>query len=181
VAKSALYRCDRDFVLVVDVVPVHKRADRTDDSERAPADAGEPVELSLRSNDVIHSFWVPNLAGKTDMIPGRVTRMVIQADRPGIYRGQCAEYCGLQHSLMAFDVLVLSRPEFDTWLARLAQPVREPSHTRASTGAGFIREYRLRRMPHGARRRREPARRDGSKQERAPTWITTKRLFGRLP
>jgi hypothetical protein len=167
--------------LVVDVVPVHKRADRTDDSERAPADAGEPVELSLRSNDVIHSFWVPNLAGKTDMIPGRVTRMVIQADRPGIYRGQCAEYCGLQHSLMAFDVLVLSRPEFDTWLARLAQPVREPSHTRASTGAGFIREYRLRRMPHGARRRREPARRDGSKQERAPTWITTKRLFGRLP
>jgi cytochrome c oxidase subunit 2 len=88
--------------------------------------AGEPVELSLRSNDVIHSFWAPNLAGKTDMIPGRVTRMVIQADRPGIYRGQCAEYCGLQHSLMAFDVIVLPRREFDAWLARLTQPVREP-------------------------------------------------------
>ncbi|MCU1324908.1 MAG: ctaC [Bryobacterales bacterium] len=87
---------------------------------------GEPVELSLRSNDVIHSFWAPNLAGKTDMIPGRVTRMVIQADRPGIYRGQCAEYCGLQHSLMAFDVIVLPRREFDAWLARLTQPVREP-------------------------------------------------------
>ena len=60
------------------------------------------------------------------MIPGRVTRQVMQADRPGLYRGQCAEYCGLQHSLMAFDVVVLPRAEFDTWLARLAEPVREP-------------------------------------------------------
>jgi cytochrome c oxidase subunit II len=88
--------------------------------------AGEPVELLLRSNDVIHSFWVPNIAGKTDMIPGRVTRMVVQADRPGIYRGQCAEYCGLQHSLMAFDVMVLPRHEFEDWLARMTQSVREP-------------------------------------------------------
>ena len=88
--------------------------------------AGEPVELLLRANDVIHSFWVPNLAGKTDMIPGRVNRMVIQADRPGIFRGQCAEYCGLQHSLMAFDVVVMPRAEFDAWLAGLAQPVAEP-------------------------------------------------------
>jgi cytochrome c oxidase subunit 2 len=89
--------------------------------------AGQPVELLLRSDDVIHSFWVPNIAGKTDMIPGRVTRMVIEADRPGAYRGQCAEYCGLQHSLMAFDVVVLPRTEFDVWLARMAEPVREPA------------------------------------------------------
>jgi cytochrome c oxidase subunit 2 len=88
--------------------------------------AGEPVELLLRANDVIHSFWVPNLAGKTDMMPGRVNRMVIQGDRPGIYRGQCAEYCGRQHALMAFDVIVMPRAEFDAWLARLAQPAREP-------------------------------------------------------
>jgi cytochrome c oxidase subunit 2 len=87
---------------------------------------GEPVEVVLRSADVIHSFWVPNLAGKTDMIPGRVTRMVLQADRPGVFRGQCAEYCGAQHSLMAFDVIVTSRAEFDTWLAGLARPAREP-------------------------------------------------------
>jgi cytochrome c oxidase subunit II len=87
---------------------------------------GEPVEVFLRSADVIHSFWVPNLAGKTDMIPGRVTRMVLQADRPGVFRGQCAEYCGAQHSLMAFDVIVTSRAEFDTWLAGLARPAREP-------------------------------------------------------
>ena len=74
--------------------------------------AGEPVELFLRANDVIHSFWVPNLAGKTDMIPGRVNRMVIQADRPGVYRGQCAEYCGLQHAHMAF--LVVADPPADS-------------------------------------------------------------------
>jgi cytochrome c oxidase subunit 2 len=87
---------------------------------------GEPVELFLHANDVIHSFWVPSLAGKTDMIPGRVNRMVIQADRPGLYRGQCAEYCGLQHTLMAFDVIALPRAEFDAWLAGMAQPAREP-------------------------------------------------------
>jgi cytochrome c oxidase subunit II len=88
---------------------------------------GEPVELFLRANDVIHSFWVPSLAGKTDMIPGRVNRMVIQADRPGAYRGACAEYCGLQHSLMLFDVIAMARPEFDAWLARAARPVSEPA------------------------------------------------------
>jgi cytochrome c oxidase subunit 2 len=98
--------------------------------------AGEPVELFLRANDVIHSFWVPNLAGKTDMIPGRVNRMVIQADRPGVYRGQCAEYCGRQHALMAFDVLVLPRAEFDAWLSRLAQPVRAPASPQLQQGRG---------------------------------------------
>lgn len=87
---------------------------------------GEPVELLLRANDVIHSFWVPKLAGKTDLIPGRVNRMVIQADRTGVFRGQCAEYCGLQHSLMAFDVIALPRTDFDAWLEALARPVREP-------------------------------------------------------
>ena len=87
---------------------------------------GEPVELFLRANDVIHSFWVPNIAGKVDMIPGRTNRTVLQVDRPGIYRGQCAEYCGAQHSLMAFDVIAVPRAEFDEWLARLSEPVREP-------------------------------------------------------
>jgi cytochrome c oxidase subunit 2 len=87
---------------------------------------GEPVELLLRSTDVIHSFWVPNLAGKTDLIPGRTNRMVIQADRAGVYRGQCAEYCGTQHALMAFDVIVVPRAEFDAWLASLAEPPGEP-------------------------------------------------------
>lgn len=88
---------------------------------------GEPVELLLRSNDVIHSFWVPNLAGKTDLIPGRINRVVIQADRPGIFRGQCAEYCGRQHALMAFDVIVMPPDEFNAWFARLGEPVAEPA------------------------------------------------------
>jgi cytochrome c oxidase subunit II len=87
---------------------------------------GRPVELWLRSADVIHSFWVPNLAGKTDLTPGRTTRMVIQADRAGTFRGQCAEYCGAQHSLMAFEVVALPPAEFAAWLARLARPAREP-------------------------------------------------------
>ena len=95
---------------------------------------GEPVELFLRSRDVIHSFWVPRLAGKTDMIPGRANRMVIRADRPGVYRGQCAEYCGRQHAYMAFDVVALPRVEFDAWLARLAQPTREPPAPELSKG-----------------------------------------------
>jgi cytochrome c oxidase subunit 2 len=95
---------------------------------------GEPVELFLRSSDVIHSFWVPSLAGKTDMIPGRANRMVIRADRPGVYRGQCAEYCGRQHAHMAFDVIALPRVEFDAWLARLAQPTREPPAPELSKG-----------------------------------------------
>jgi cytochrome c oxidase subunit 2 len=101
---------------------------------------GEPVELFLRANDVIHSFWVPNIAGKVDMIPGRVNRTVMQVDRPGIYRGQCAEYCGAQHSLMAFDVIAVSRAEFDAWLARLAEPAREPASPELREGRDlFVR------------------------------------------
>ena len=95
---------------------------------------GEPVELLLGADDVIHSFWVPNLAGKVDMIPGRVNRTVIQVDRPGIYRGQCAEYCGAQHSLMAFDVIAMPRRDFYLWLARLSQPVREPASAELQQG-----------------------------------------------
>ena len=60
--------------------------------------AGQPVELALTSTNVLHSFWVPSLAGKLDLIPGRVNRLRLQADRPGVFRGQCAEYCGMRHS-----------------------------------------------------------------------------------
>jgi cytochrome c oxidase subunit II len=95
---------------------------------------GEPVELLLRANDVIHSFWAPNIAGKVDMIPGRTNRTVIQVDRPGIYRGQCAEYCGTQHSLMAFDVIAVPRADFDAWLTRLEQPPGEPQSAELREG-----------------------------------------------
>lgn len=78
---------------------------------------GVPVRLELRSADVIHSFWVPKLAGKTDVIPGRVNSMWIEAKVPGIYRGQCAEYCGAEHARMAFLVVAEPLPRFKAWEA----------------------------------------------------------------
>src|SRR5690606_18105558 len=87
--------------------------------------AGRRVELVLDSPDVIHSFWIPPLGGKMDMIPGRTTRLVLEPERPGSYRGACAEYCGLSHALMAFSVEVMESAAFDEWLAREAAPARE--------------------------------------------------------
>jgi len=86
--------------------------------------AGEPVKLELTSADVIHSFWVPQLHGKMDMLPGQTTEFWTQADSPGIYRGQCAEYCGLQHAHMGFVVKALSPERFVDWLSnpRVADP-----------------------------------------------------------
>lgn len=76
---------------------------------------GVPIRLELRSADVIHSFWVPKLAGKTDVIPGRVNSMWIEASQPGVYRGQCAEYCGVEHAMMAFQVIAEPVDQFRTW------------------------------------------------------------------
>jgi cytochrome c oxidase subunit 2 len=87
---------------------------------------GEPVKLVLKSNDVIHSFWVPNLNGKTDLIPGRINTAWIQADKPGTYRGQCGEFCGMQHAKMAFTVESHPPEEFRNWLAQQRQPAAEP-------------------------------------------------------
>ncbi len=91
--------------------------------------AGVPVEFALTTTDVIHSFWVPNLAGKIDMIPGKVNRVQIQADTPGVYRGQCAEYCGAQHAWMAFYVVVHPPEEFEAWLRNEQAPARTPDST----------------------------------------------------
>jgi cytochrome c oxidase subunit 2 len=76
---------------------------------------GVPVTFTLRSSDVNHSFWVPNLAGKKDLIPGKITTMWLQADKPGVYRGQCAEYCGLQHAKMALWVVAEPQEQFNAW------------------------------------------------------------------
>lgn len=85
---------------------------------------GTPVEVDLRGADVIHSFWVPALSGKTDVIPGQTNHTWIEADRPGIYRGQCGEFCGDQHAHMAFEVIAASPQQFQAWtMAQLeAQP-----------------------------------------------------------
>jgi cytochrome c oxidase subunit 2 len=88
---------------------------------------GEPVLLELTSADVIHSFWVPNLHGKMDMLPEKVTRFWVQADRPGVYRGQCAEYCGTQHAKMAFEVVAHPPGEFAAWVAERQRPHPEPT------------------------------------------------------
>jgi cytochrome c oxidase subunit 2 len=88
---------------------------------------GEPVELILSTDDVIHSFWVPALAGKVDMIPGRTTRLVLKSGEGGTFRGQCAEYCGGQHALMALFVIAEPRERFEAWLARQAQSAALPT------------------------------------------------------
>ena len=86
--------------------------------------AGRRVRVTLRSDDVIHSFWVPALAGKIDMIPGRTNHLVIQADRPGTYRGQCAEFCGVEHGRMAFLVIADPPAEYQRWIDQQAAPAR---------------------------------------------------------
>jgi cytochrome c oxidase subunit II len=88
---------------------------------------GVPVTLSLRANDVIHSFWVPNLAGKKDLIPGKLNTIWLQADKPGVYRGQCAEYCGLQHAHMAFWVVAEPQEQFNAWRQNQTQAAVQPS------------------------------------------------------
>jgi cytochrome c oxidase subunit II len=88
---------------------------------------GRPVTLRLTSADVIHSFWVPSLAGKIDMIPGRTTTLTLAADRAGTYRGQCAEFCGAQHARMAFHTVAMAPRDFDAWLDRQRQPPAPPS------------------------------------------------------
>lgn len=93
---------------------------------------GERVEFTLRSDDVIHAFWIPALGGKMDMIPGRENRLSLLATRPGTFRGQCTEYCGTSHALMAFSVVVMEPAGFRQWLAARAAPSAGASRTGAA-------------------------------------------------
>jgi cytochrome c oxidase subunit II len=86
--------------------------------------AGRPVHINLRTTDVIHSFWIPKLAGKVDMIPNRGNALWLQADQPGYYWGQCAEYCGDSHAVMRFRVIALGPKEFNEWLDQQLAPAR---------------------------------------------------------
>jgi cytochrome c oxidase subunit 2 len=94
----------------------------------------ERIELQLTSPDVIHSFWVPSIAGKMDLIPGRVTRLALEPTRTGAFRGACAEYCGASHALMAFTVVVVERDEFEQWLEAQAAPASGPADALAARG-----------------------------------------------
>ncbi|KQM95336.1 cytochrome B [Sphingomonas sp. Leaf22] len=93
---------------------------------------GRTVQFDLTAGDVIHSFWIPGLAGKMDMIPGRTNRLIVRATKPGTFRGVCTEFCGLSHALMAFDVVAMEPAAFDAWLAN----ERRPAAPAADTAAG---------------------------------------------
>jgi cytochrome c oxidase subunit 2 len=98
-----------------------------------------PVFLTLKSADVCHSFWVPRLAGKTDLIPGRTNSMTFQTDQPGLYLGQCAEYCGTQHANMLLRVVVDSPGDFEKWLENQRQPaVEDPDRAARAGRATFL-------------------------------------------
>jgi cytochrome c oxidase subunit 2 len=101
-----------------------------------------PVVLKVTSRDVIHSFWVPNLQGKRDLIPGYTTALWLQADRPGLFRGQCAEFCGLQHAHMAIEVIAESDSDFERWLEAMRQPAREPSEAATLRGRDVFMQAR---------------------------------------
>jgi cytochrome c oxidase subunit II len=95
---------------------------------------GKPVKIDLSSVDVIHSFWVPQLTGKTDTIPGQRNTTWLEADRPGTYRGQCTEYCGLQHAHMAFSVIAEPPDRFEAWQEAQLHPAVPPRSGLAAQG-----------------------------------------------
>ena len=99
---------------------------------------GVPIHIKAISRDVIHSFWIPNLDGKRDLIPGQVTNTWIQADQPGVYRGQCAEFCGHQHANMAFVVVAEPMSKFLEWIGHQRQPATEPDNDEARHGRDIL-------------------------------------------
>jgi cytochrome c oxidase subunit II len=104
--------------------PIPSRRVVTANEIHVPVD--RPVRLSFASRDVIHSFWLPNLQGKRDLIPGYTSAIWINATRPGQFRAQCAEFCGLQHAHMALPVVAEPEADFNRWLDGLRQPARDP-------------------------------------------------------
>lgn len=95
---------------------------------------GRAVFIKMTSSDVIHSFWAPNLDGKKDLIPGHETRTWFRADSAGVYRGQCAEFCGHQHANMAFYIVAEPRVDFERWLTAQKSPASTPTDSAAQAG-----------------------------------------------
>jgi cytochrome c oxidase subunit 2 len=102
---------------------------------------GVPVLVRLHGADVIHSFWVPKLSGKTDTIPGQTNLTWLEASQPGRYRGQCTEYCGFQHAHMAFEVVAESPADFDRWREHQVQPAAAPATPQQERGMELV-QYR---------------------------------------
>ena len=105
---------------------------RTADDIHIPV--GIPVQLNLIGDDVIHSFWVPALSGKMDTVPGQTNTLWIEADKPGVYRGQCTEYCGQQHAHMGFTVTADPPEAFQAWWAHQLEPAPEPANSQVAQG-----------------------------------------------
>jgi cytochrome c oxidase subunit II len=95
---------------------------------------GEPVRLRITSGDVIHSFWIPQMHGKMDAVPGRANEFWVQADEPGIYRGICAEFCGLQHANMQFILVAVPMEEYESWVERESSDALPPQDEMAAQG-----------------------------------------------
>jgi cytochrome c oxidase subunit II len=102
---------------------------------------GRTVQLSLNTADVIHAFWVPALAGKVDVLPGRLAQLRFSADRPGVFHAPCAEFCGSEHSHMALTVVALEPDDYARWIARQAEPAMPPATALAQRGrAVFVQQ-----------------------------------------
>jgi cytochrome c oxidase subunit II len=99
---------------------------------------GVPVLVRLHGADVIHSFWVPKLSGKTDTIPGQINVTWLQASQPGRYRGQCMEYCGVQHAHMGFEVVAESKEDFQRWREHQLQPAPDPQTDQQRRGMELV-------------------------------------------
>jgi cytochrome c oxidase subunit 2 len=101
--------------------------------------AGHKVALTVTSRDVIHSFWIPALNGKRDAVPGRESPLTMEADKPGVYRGQCTEFCGLSHGYMRMRVVALSDHDFAAWEANQLKGAQTPTDTEALEGQQVFR------------------------------------------
>jgi cytochrome c oxidase subunit II len=116
--------------------PDHDPARTLTDANEVHVPAGQPVRLVLRSTDVIHSFWIPNVSGKRDLIPGQVNRLDFTVRKPGVYRGQCAEFCGFQHAHMGLVLVAHPAEDFDAWYKSQLAPASQPSGKEAQAGQG---------------------------------------------
>jgi cytochrome c oxidase subunit II len=99
---------------------------------------GRPVVAKLQSPDVIHSFWVPNVHGKKDLIPGQESLIQFRVDRAGTYRGQCAEFCGFEHALMALHVIAVPEAEYEQWAQAQRQSAPEPTTPETQRGRQVV-------------------------------------------
>ena len=114
--------------------PGSSPSDRITTANEIHIPTGQPVEIALRSADVIHSFWIPRLHGKVDLVPGRENRIRIEADTPGVYAGQCAEFCGVDHALMRIVVVAEPPSSFAAWVAASIEPALAPDDVELARG-----------------------------------------------